>query len=177
MEKSGYSQMELFSSPEGRASENTGRLSNPLLKYIRNYEKTILILIGFMITGIIAFSLGIERGKRGAVLSGHTPPAGIQPPLDIKEASSPKYRSEEPLIRKHAVIDAQGYTIQVASYKVRPLAQKEAQALKKKGYSSLLLAKNGYTILCVGNFSEREKAMPLLSELKKHYRDCLIRRL
>ena len=45
-----------------------------------------------------------------------------------------------------------GYTIQLASYKSKSFAQKEAELLKKKGFVPLVIPKGSYTILCVGKF-------------------------
>ena len=77
---------------------------------------------------------------------------------------------QEKDIRKH-------YTVQVASFQTRKYAQKEAEVLRKKGFSPLVLPKGKYSILCVGNFSSRETAKPLLSKLRQRYRDCFVRRL
>lgn len=176
MAKANYSQLELFSGSKNPPSVNTG-LSNSFLKYIWNYEKIILLFIGFIITGVISFSLGVERGKRFAFLNEGVRAAKIHQPAAARDAGFKKNQQDAPLIKNEAVINTQNYTIQVASYKTKALAQKEAQTLKKKGYTPSLLAKNGYIILCVGNFSNKETARTLLSQLKKYYRDCLIRRL
>ncbi|MCX7927576.1 MAG: SPOR domain-containing protein [Candidatus Omnitrophica bacterium] len=69
------------------------------------------------------------------------------------------------------------YTIQVASYKTKETAQRESQRLKKSGLSVLIRESGGYTIVCVGQFLEKEKAQSLLTKLKSRYRDCYIRRL
>ncbi|MFH1127974.1 MAG: SPOR domain-containing protein, partial [Candidatus Omnitrophota bacterium] len=69
------------------------------------------------------------------------------------------------------------YTIQVASYQTKKGAQKEAEIIKKKGLSVSVLSKGAYSILCVGNFKDKQKAKLVLVELKKRYRDCFIRRL
>ena len=60
---------------------------------------------------------------------------------------------------------------------LRPQAQKEADSLKKRGFAPLILPKGTYTIVCIGNLSDQKTAKPLLSELKKRYQDCFMRRL
>jgi len=69
------------------------------------------------------------------------------------------------------------YTIQVASFKKRDMAQKEAMQLQDKGYDIMVVPKGQYSIVCVGKFPVEEEAKVVSKELKKKYKDCLIRRL
>jgi len=69
------------------------------------------------------------------------------------------------------------YTIQVAAFKNRKLALRQAQVLQKSGYTPLGFAKGNYIILCVGKFANQESAQPLLVELQRTYAKCRIRRL
>lgn len=73
----------------------------------------------------------------------------------------------------------QNYTIQLASCRTKVSAQKEAELLRKSGFSPLILSKGSYIVVCVGNFSNQQAAKTLVSELKKRkrYQDCLVRRL
>ncbi len=183
MEKLKHSQLELFSELKSH-SESGKRMGNPFFAYIWNYEKIILIIIGFIITGIVSFSLGVVKGQRIIMLKTNSN-------IDIATTAQPRVSvqtTEENLIQSPVVKEniiketkpkeyIQTYTIQVASYKTKTHAQKEAQNLTKKGMSALVLSKGPYTILCVGNFSDKVTAKSLLLELKKRYRDCFIRRL
>ena len=69
------------------------------------------------------------------------------------------------------------YTIQVAAFKNRGLALRQAQLLAIKGLAPLAFAKGNSIILCVGKFSNQESAQPLLIQLQKTYAGCRIRRL
>jgi len=69
------------------------------------------------------------------------------------------------------------YTIQVAAYKNRELALRQAQLLTKSGFSPVAFAKGNYIILCVGKFSNQESAQPMLIRLQRAYANCRIRRL
>lgn len=69
------------------------------------------------------------------------------------------------------------YTVQVASFKSKQQAQREASILKSKGYEIFILSKGTYTIVCVGKFSRQEQAKKIIRELKSRYNDCLVRRL
>lgn len=70
-----------------------------------------------------------------------------------------------------------GYTIQVAAFRNRGLAGREALILAKKGFSPLAFAKGDYIILCVGKFPNQKSAQPLLNQLQRVYAACRIRRL
>jgi len=165
-------QLELFS---GNKNTTDGRISSrrPFWSYIRGYEKFIMVLIGFIVTGIICFSIGVERGRQTAGLlktdSRFDTAAIQQRPVEIpKPRESTNTKTDN---------DSDNYTIQIASYQSRAVAQREAAFLKKKGLTTIIIAKGTYTILCVGNFPDKQKANTSLVEMKKKYRDCFIRRL
>lgn len=174
MEKRRYSQLELFSTSKG-ISRVDPKSSNSFLSHIWGYERMILIIMGFIITGIISFSLGIERGKRLAMLLPDSAGGTKQPVIQKQKITveSPKVREEQPKAKE----PVSAYTIQVATYQTKTTAQKEIEILKQKGHLPLILSEKGFTVLCVGNFPNKETAKPLLSELKKRYGDCFIRRL
>jgi len=193
MNNQNSSQLELFSHSLGY-SESKGRLTSYFLRRIWVYEKVILFTIGFIITAVIAFSLGVEKGKTLAVLNSDARFDIAKRRQPNAEAARPKYIStqEQPLLeRKNQTPvpksetaaplksrdNLQNYTIQLASYKSRTYAQKEADTLKKKGLSPLIVSKGGYAVLYVGSFRDKENAKALLSELGKQYRGCFIRRI
>lgn len=180
MEKARHLQLELFSQGQKGHSEAKSRtLGHFFLNYIWNYEKIILIIIGLVITGIVSFSLGVQRGKslveKYQIL---TPKTKSESAIVPKTQEQPKIEKQDMIRQITSAGPLQyNYTIQLASYQNKTSAQKEAQELKRKGYLPLVLSKGQYIVLCVGNFSNKETARPILSELKKRYQDCFIRRL
>jgi cell division septation protein DedD len=68
------------------------------------------------------------------------------------------------------------FTIQVASYKTRDPAEKELTRLKNKGYSSNILKKGNYFILCVGSYAEKELAKQALPVWERQYKGCIVRK-
>ncbi|MCM8779704.1 MAG: SPOR domain-containing protein, partial [Candidatus Omnitrophica bacterium] len=72
---------------------------------------------------------------------------------------------------------AKGYTIQVASFKFKNEALKEMESLKRRGFNSIILNKGTFLIVCVGKYSDKEKAISVLQKLKKNYQDSFVRRL
>ena len=76
------------------------------------------------------------------------------------------------------VLCSGSYTIQVGTFQQKDAAERERQFLVKKGFSpQVMMTRNGFTVICVGNFSNKETAKSLLSRLRQDYRDCYIRRL
>lgn len=179
-------QLELFahSGLYSNAKKSPGK---SFFTYVRDYERVMLIILGIVMTGLISFSLGVEKGKRLAVakLDSAAPiPQKAIVDSQPREVPLPKQESLPPVIKKETLppeIAAQktsgAYTVQLASYKTRSGAQKEAQELKRKGFSTIILAKGSYVILCVGNFSTKDTAKQLVLQLKNRYKDCYVRRL
>ncbi len=201
------SQLELFSQVKGGASPN-GSAPASFLSYIRAYEKTLLVIIGFIITGIVAFSFGVEKGRHAqvpsvvrqpaaaarpqaapAVQPQRQPPATRQapyPPQPAQPYAAPAARPQAapaappqvtPAVKAPVQGSAGVYTIQLASFQSKEYARQEADALRKRGLSPVLFSQGSYTVLCVGKFNSQDAAQSLLSELKKQYRGCYIRRL
>lgn len=185
MERQDYHQLELFSQPKSYNQAKT-KGQNAFFCFLWTYEKTILLIVCFIITGIISFSLGVERGKR--LMLGDNLRLDVafneqegqrvtkkivelQPTLSVKEEQNKTKTEDE--VKEYI----QKYTIQIASFRTKSYAQKEIERLKKKGLSPFILSKGNFSIICVGNFAKQELAKTLLTELKKLYSDSYIRRL
>jgi hypothetical protein len=181
-------QLELFSQTK-EGSRHKPAVSGSLLRRLRVYEKTILFSMGFIITAVVAFSLGVEKGKDLAILKSvsrfdmakqkraqfNQAKNILKEKQSLTESKSPAaIPKQDSNIPKEA---PKNYTIQLASYSNKIYAQREADTLKKKGLKPLILPKGRYVILCVGSFSDKANARTLLSDLEKQYRDCFIRRI
>ncbi len=214
MNKEDLSQLELFSgNGSQQAGHNEPAFSVSFLSYIRVYEKVIFVLIGFLLTAVIAFCCGVQRGRTLAKEAVNTrmdlaqssvaapapaavarqkvypaAPASQQPAVVASArvpaaAASRLVSDRQPAARASLAaspvvpVSAGGFTIQVGSYAESQLALKESASLKKKGFNALLVRKGKYTILCVGTFTSKENAQSVLSQLKRTYGDCYIRRL
>lgn len=176
MNKIVSSQLELFSST-GEPKQARHEPSVSLLKHLVNYERAIFVIIGFILVGTVGFCLGVDKGKKmaRAVTTFTLPYAKLK--INPKPAQ-PEKTTQIPIsspVEPREVLE--GYTIQVASFQTAKNAKKEAEALKKKGLTPVILTKGGYTVVCVGSFVNREAAGILLTQLKKQYHDCRIRRL
>jgi len=172
-------QLELFSQGQDDTKGASLRKSNPFIASIRKSERLVITIIVFAVSGIISFSLGVEKGKKVALARRPAASASFDLATTKTKAvtTQPASVAVSPLPAAEISTVMQGYTIQLASYKNLSSAQLEAQALKKKGLSPLILTKSGYKVLCVGKFNNRETAQQLLSELSGRYEGCRIRRL
>ena len=176
MEKQANLQLELFTQTKNAASSGTSRkVSSFFLARIWNYEKTILIIIAVIITGVVSFSLGVEKGKRLTLFKQAAPVTPIKQAA-VEDRAVPQATQEQKK-QQASPTQKEGYIIRLASYKIKTHAQKEAELLKKKGLEPLVLSKGIYTVLCVGNIPNKQTASSLLTELRKRYRDCYLARL
>lgn len=181
-------QLEIFTQTKKSGPTKSDSRSR-FLNYIWPYEKTILIIICFIASGIISYALGVEKGKTLATLKTNAnldfAAEKIQPKASPETANqlikpfqyqSVLQKADLAKLPKQKV-KAQNYTIQLASYKTKTYAQKEAELLKKRGLLPLVISKGKYIILCVGNFADKETAKTLLTELQTRYAGCFVRRL
>lgn len=191
MDKENNSQLELFSQAKAYGDRRLETTHKSFLGRIRGYEKTLLMAIAFIITVIVSFSFGVERGKKLQLANSGTrldlalkvqpAPAAVktEPPAPV--VNKPLYQAApaESVASKQTSPEYMHnyYTIQLASFQNKISAQKEAELLKKRGFTPLIISKGKFSVLCVGNFPNKKTAESLLAELKKRYRDCLIRRL
>lgn len=136
--------------------------------FIKTHEKAMSIIIIFFIISLVSFSIGVEKGKR------LTAKALLGKPRKVPESGRILNNPvKKPIIQKHI----SKYTIQVATFKTKTYAQKEAERLKKKGVDALIIPRGKHVIVCVGNFSKKQEAKVILSQLRKTYHDCFVRRL
>ncbi len=145
-DKQDYSQNELFTQELDSGQYKARNQINPFFTRIRGYEKVLLLIMGLVLLSIISFSLGVEKGRRIALIANKN-------------------------------MESVGYTIQVAAFKNRGLALRQAQVLAQKGLAPLVFVKGNSIILCVGKFFNQESAQPLLTQLQRTYAGCRIRRL
>lgn len=205
MNKERHSQLELFSRDQDSEQLIAKPVDSGFLDYIKLYEKAILAIIGFIITAVAAFCFGVEKGKTIAISSTNSrfdvaerqsqdsapvvftkreiPEVAKLPSPDSSVSFTIKGRLKNTPVKQEIILEhpaQQGrnvYTIQIASYLARGGAEKEMAKLREKGLSPLVIKKGEYNVVCVGNFSNKETARSLLSQLRSKYRDCYIRRL
>lgn len=156
-------------------------------------ETLFIILIAVVLIIAVIFSLGVESGRSLEFPEPMAVTSATQGPVVLPIISAPVIsavenpvitpnKKQEPVKALTAVKPAattsknKPFTIQVASYKARNLAEKEMLTLKAKGYSSEIIKKGNYFILCVGAYAKKELAQQAMSDLSRFYKGCYIRK-
>jgi len=161
MFKREFQQLQIFS--EDKTIKEQKPTSN-FIALLSNYEKRIGFFIVFIISLLVVYSVGIERGKRS-----------VQIRKELIPVKTEEIKSLPP--KKEEIQEIKGYIIQVATYKKDPYAEKEMINLKKKGFSSFTRKNGDFVVVYVGNFQSKDDALTSLKKLKKRYSDCFIRKL
>jgi hypothetical protein len=175
-------QLELFTSHKKEESQRRS-LQSYLIEKIVSYERKIILGICFIAVFIVAYSLGIEKGKRISIAEkekkGDFSIRRSEKSLSNSEITNSQSdnQNNKQVETKEKEIDFKGYTIQVASFKTRASAEREKANLEKKGYKVYIFSKNQYLIVCVGLFKDKEMAKLNQKKLRRFYNDCLIRKL
>ncbi|MFH0762564.1 MAG: SPOR domain-containing protein [Candidatus Omnitrophota bacterium] len=172
----GY-QLELFNETGGGASKRP--LGNRFFNFLHRHEKKFLVIIGIAVSCMISFSLGVRKGRQLSVFKSSVSFDLAEKRIkvevvEVKEKPELIRQQKQPAVKNNS---SQDYTIQLASYKAKKFADREAEVLKKKGLMPLVLYKGDYVVLCAGKFSDREEAVNSMTKLKKQYKDCILRRL
>jgi len=162
-------------------------------------ENIIVLCVVSLMVSVFVYSLGIEKGKNivkspdfealpvDSKLAVEVPADSVKDvqkseitaqktqPLEANEAA----QKAAPTPVRETFIEAH-YTIQVASFKLKDNAEKEAKILKEKGYNAhdvFVIPKGSYSIVCIGKFIEKKDAREIAEKLEYRYRDYLVRRL
>ncbi len=159
-------------------------ISKEKRKITLSIDKLYLFFILLTIALIGSFCLGVERGKHLSLKLENTKAQEnikLQKKVLTKEDLAPQKIIKQPTEREEKERLEKDrkegfYSIQLASYKRKEIAEIEAKKLKKKGLEPILLKKGKYLILCVGKFGSKEEARKLLTNLRRYYSDCFIRK-
>lgn len=196
------SQFELFPGSPARSPEKS-RQRFTLAHVTLSFENLIVLGVVFIMLMVVAFSWGVEKGKRmirndlkQAIGKENLQASNVYPNPEMtgeaeekKETVSALYSPQEEEPSDNTAVDPiqtqlvpekgvdKGYTVQVASFRKESFAQEETKALEGKGYEVFVLPKGKYYIVCVGTFAESREAKAFSQRLKLKYKDCFIRSL
>jgi len=195
--RSKQSQFELFpgTGDSSRESGKKGRLIKDLTLSLENISVLCILLIMVV---VLFFSFGVERGKKISTVSNldekdtiltidkniaeTKEKPEVKPPVEEKlvipkNVPEEKKETSQPSLEKNEEQENL-FTIQVASFKLKKNAEKEANHLKGIGLDdAFVVPKGSYSIVCIGKFLEINEAKALSDKLKNRYNDCLVRRL
>lgn len=99
-----------------------------------------------------------------AVVKTKAPTSSFSPPLLLVREEKKKKKTPT-------------YTVQVATFKQKALAEKEMSRLKKLNYNSFSKVKGKFHLVFVGNYSSKEQAGQDLKELRNIYKDCFVKKI
>ena len=121
-------QLEIFSSSSSRS--DTENKPKALIEYLWGYEKTILILIGFLVVSIISFSLGFEKGKRNASFEQTSTNKGIQAPVQpaVKTTTIPAAKPNIQPVQRKVAAPTQAVKVVPANNPITQPLSTQAQA-------------------------------------------------
>jgi len=178
------------------------RSKNPL--YSVSLEQIFITLIVLVILFVMVFMMGVLRGKsihnkNGAtvvrtfeptsrpglpvVQSGNTvtarpvPTAGVPSRNPATPTQTAVLTPKSSALQPFANNPAKPYTIQVVTYRSEDRALKEVSQLQAKGYQPKMITKNGYSVVCVGQYANRGEADKDLRSLRSRYKDCYLRKI
>lgn len=176
--KQGETQQEFFDnfSKTGKSPERPSydpKFQKPIL-VTTSLEQIILASILLILAACFVFFLGVIRGK---AINGKTvelPIAPVARPHTVAGAS-PALVSNRPAVAvsKNSV---KPYTIQLATYKRRDMAEKEAADLRRGGYFSLIVPNGGFFEVRAGEYANKEEAKKDLKFFASRYSGCYLRR-
>ena len=206
MEKERLYQLELFSDPDC-VGDSVPKASGAFMQYLRSYEKAVLFIILVLVVAVAAFSIGVERGKKSVIIQAPLAVRQAKTPMPVRQLKSKAYvittnnlvntgkavplgstavrkppgvpQPQQAAIRLNSngsTIKGK-YTIQLGTYRSKSQAGKEADALRRKGGVPVVVFKDPFYLLSLGNFTDKRSAELWLLKLKKQYKDSFIRRL
>jgi hypothetical protein len=139
-------------------------------------EHVVVTVIAVLVLVIVAYALGIERGKRISLEETRkSEPSDTQ--VYINEEVTPITQAPEISAEKPSE-EAAGpaYMIQLASFRDLSTAQDETEKLKKEGFNAMLEKSGSWYRIYTEGYRSRAEAEQAKKELDKYYKDCYIRR-
>ncbi|HIH42332.1 TPA: SPOR domain-containing protein [Candidatus Woesearchaeota archaeon] len=202
-----YSQFELFPDSNVRKIAGSVKHGNFFRGFTFTPENVITAIIIIIVSFVVLFSFGVERGKKVAKMSNGPKNDSIEkkavqinvnsvsllPSDEVKVSENNEIEKVElagigqrNIGENEAILNLPQevneanqnvFTIQIASFKQKKNAQMEAEKLNGIGEDVFVLSKGDHLIVCVGRFKKREEAKTFSNKVKSKYNDFLIRRL
>lgn len=160
-----------------------------------SYEKVVFVIIGFVLLSALIFSLGVESGRQLKFAKSEKKRESIIETVQTNNSADEEKEIKNKIAEEVKIVDMQPlkqnldnkqasdiksefHTIQVAAYKSVSQAVKEKQKIQKSGVESFIIAsKNGFFSVCAGQFNDITSAKKKLTDLKKNYHDCFIKKV
>ncbi|MBI4436949.1 MAG: SPOR domain-containing protein [Candidatus Omnitrophica bacterium] len=120
-----------------------------------SFDALLLTILLLVMCVVIIYATGVEIGRQA------------KSPLSRRTEDRPIAKTVEKPVKK--------FTIQVASYQEKKVAEREVERLRKQGVEAFLITSGKSVALCIGAFETRGSADRAVAELQKRYKDCFVR--
>lgn len=137
-------------------------------------DKLVFISIAVIMTMVMVYALGVERGKSVTPKASSAPlPAAAQTKAVVEVKPQPQVQNIA-AVRTTAV---KPYTIAVASMSKKETALAEAARMKDRGFDSFVVYSQPYYVVCVGAFADKTSSASQkeLSNVRRFSRDAYFR--
>ncbi len=176
-----------FFKPDMATSGNKRRQHNlgpfKRLTIAVSYEIVIVSCILILMTTILSFAIGFERGKTIS-----KQPVGASTERLTKKSVSEKNTviadPEKPTLREQTeksipLEQKRNFAIQLIAYAKKDYALKEVEKLKKIGYTPFMNQGGKFFLVSIGPYVNRENAKRALKRVKSKslYQDAFIKRI
>ncbi|MBI2870903.1 MAG: SPOR domain-containing protein [Candidatus Omnitrophica bacterium] len=200
-EERGGVQRELFPKLEGGHEASTFRSRFNVrpagkVSFSISYENLVFVGILFIMTFVLSFSLGVEKGKgrvTQVAFRDEPVPQGLAPAQDVIGEPAPKPAAVAQKTVSAAAVENKtetpvpvvpateksafaapavkpreaGYTIQLITFAQQDSANKQVEQLKKDGYKPYLKTSGKYFVICEGDYPDSSTAKLTLAQFKK----------
>ena len=158
-------------------------------------ENIVFAGIIFILCVVVAFALGIERGKRYTKGLKLEPLAAREEETVIvseEKKNAPRIelatieiaqirREDEPAakpVKNETAAEPKDlpYTIQLIAYKKKPLAERERDRLLDKKIGAFIIPSGKWYQICAGAYGNMQDAKRALAGFSEKYKGCFIRR-
>ncbi len=171
---------EEFKKEKGKFRKITDKITQRQPKfYIHVSLENIVFaaIIGIMCI-VVAFALGVERGKRFTVLAGM---ARKEAPVEAVFEEEISVSETEVAPRDAGASDSKSdnetaFVIQLISYTQKERAESEKKRLMDKKIDAFIMPSGKWYQVCAGGYSAISEARKALEGFKKDYKGCFIRR-
>jgi len=192
-------QSELFEEFDKQSKKKHVRKGQPIAKGYSillhvSHEQLVFFVIALILSSVLIFSLGVERGKRLPLPEEEIAIIPREINIEVEELTPESVNEElveapqpqvepklEELIKTAEPVKvvkeiSRPYTVQVATYWSKPNASKEMEGLRRLGMQPFIIATNGKYEVCVGEYINKDEAKISIKKLKKKYKDCFLRK-
>lgn len=150
------------------------------LTFTLSYENIAFCGIALVIAFVVSFALGVEKGRRSAVLVLPSVNEIQQKPLnEIQSKIRPSVQDSKSIsevAKMPSPAISENYTIQLVTYTSANMARQIGEELKAKGYSPFVIVSGKYYQVCNGSYVSRSEAEKNLPVFKKTYKDSFVRK-